>query len=490
MRQEKRSDDLVRRAGFGISLFFVCLIGICSQPYLGLSAFWPANAYMLGLLVRFPRLNNRATWLCCSVAFFMADLVTGVSLARNIALNCGNLAAVATACLLLGPLSQKDRILTGQESTRHIFGAILAASLVAGLFGIVVNPLLFVGTSGEGFLFWTATEMVNYVTFLPMLLTLPEATAWNVRTFAGGLRQLNPRSLLPLAALAASLAGGALAGGPGAALFPIPALLWCGLEYRLFPTACISLMFALWTLFALRTGMLWAPTPLTTRGDLISVRLGISLVAFTPIIVANLVAARNELLARLRLLADHDPMTGLPNRRAFFESGTRTLGLSVESRESVAVMMLDIDHFKSVNDRYGHKAGDQVLVAFGSLLTDNLRAQDIVGRIGGEEFAVVLPDCGVTDAAVVAQRINQALRSATIVVQGKEAIRATVSIGIHAGCYATDLEEALAKADTALYAAKNFGRDRYVIWSEISVTHAKPEKRKRLRSREIVDQIS
>lgn len=449
---------------FALSLSAICLLGILSQPYLGLSAFWPANAFMLGMLVRFPGLNRISTWIYCAAGFFLADLVMGASLARNLMLNGGNLATVATACYLLLPLSRQDRRLKGQESTLYVLRAILIASLVAGLIGIFVNPLLFGGSSSEGFLFWTVTEMVNYVTFLPILLTLPHPTTWHFSTLRSRVRQCSLRSAMPLLALIASVVIAILiGGGPGTALFPIPALLWCALSYDLFLTALVSLAFALWTLFALRTGLMWSNTELTTRTDVITVRLGVSLVAFTPLVVGSVVAAYNDLLRKLRFLADYDAMTGLLNRRAFLEVGGDVLARSIDQGETTAIMMLDIDHFKSINDRFGHKAGDQVLVAFAHMLKGLIRSRDIVGRLGGEEFAIVMPNCSMTNGAEAAKRINHALRSTPIMIDNRATVPVTVSIGLHVERKERALESPLIQADEALYRAKSSGRDRFEL---------------------------
>lgn len=459
---------------FGLALFAICLAGIMSQPYLGLSFFWLANAFMLGMLVRFPQLNRLSVWLICAVAFFLSDVVSGNSLVRNLALNGGNLASVGVACLLLRPLSRQEHVLKGQEPTLYVLRAILVASLVAGVFGIFVNPLLFGGTSREGFLFWAATEMVNYVTFLPILLTLPHRAEWTIAAVSQRLVRIRAQDTLPLFALIFSLAGAILiGGGPGTALFPIPALLWCALAYNLFLTAWISLLFSLWTLFALRMGLMWSPTDLAVRADLITMRLGVSLVAFTPLVVGSIVSARNDLLDALRRLADYDAMTGLRNRRSFLEVGGDALARSLDKAQTVTLLMLDIDHFKSINDGYGHKAGDQVLAAFAAVLKNLVRTQDIVGRLGGEEFGIVMPDCGIANAARVAERINQALRAKAVVIEGGRSIPVTVSIGVHVEREDHALETSLGLADEALYRAKNSGRDKFEFSSKIPLALTK-----------------
>ena len=125
--------------------------------------------------------------------------------------------------------------------------------------------------------------------------------------------------------------------------------------------------------------------------------------------------------------------------------------------------MLDLDHFKRVNDSYGHAAGDQLLRSFSQLLMQNLRPQDAVGRLGGEEFAAVLPQVDRTAAVEITERINQATRELRVDC-GPHQIEATVSIGlVHVQTMEAphQLSQLLQEADTALYQAKSQGRDRF-----------------------------
>jgi len=127
----------------GAGVFLLCLIGILSRPHLDLATFWPANAFMLGMLVRFPHIAGPVAWVGCGVGFFMADAMTGASLLKNAVLNGGNLAAIATGYRMLAPLCADDRMLKRPASIFYFLRGIVAASLVAGLTGIVADPLLF-----------------------------------------------------------------------------------------------------------------------------------------------------------------------------------------------------------------------------------------------------------------------------------------------------------------------------------------------------------
>lgn len=304
---------------------------------------------------------------------------------------------------------------------------------------------------------------MNYAAFLPMFLTLPQGITLSPTSILRQLRKPDVRKAMPLLALVLSAGAGVLIGGPGAVAFPVPALLWCALSYSLFTTSCLAFAFGAWTLLAIRAGILPVGTEIESRAMLISMRVGVSLVALAPLVVGSVMLARNELMKQLRFLADRDAMTGLHNRRAFLEAGSAALSASIDSDKPVAVMMLDIDHFKSINDRFGHEAGDRVLSAFAEILRGSVRPEDSVGRIGGEEFGIALTDCTVDDAGRVAARINTALRTAETALDGGETIRATVSIGIHLAHDERRLERLLVHADHALYRAKTLGRDRFEL---------------------------
>ncbi len=164
--------------------------------------------------------------------------------------------------------------------------------------------------------------------------------------------------------------------------------------------------------------------------------------------------------ARAEALAWTDELTGLDNRRAFFHLGRQACRQSARSQRAVSVIMLDIDHFKEINDTYGHSAGDRVLQKVAETLRPLVRDADVLARIGGEEFALLLPETEIAAAEAVAERLRQALESVVIEWEGS-ALRCTASLGV-ACCLAGDasLDTLLTEADHALYAAKQQGRNR------------------------------
>ncbi len=175
--------------------------------------------------------------------------------------------------------------------------------------------------------------------------------------------------------------------------------------------------------------------------------------------VANL-----NLRESLRLQAVRDPLTHLYNRRYMQEFLDRELHSARRKRRSLAVMMLDLDHFKRYNDNFGHSAGDQALAAVGDTLLRCLRAEDVACRYGGEEFALILPECSLQQATVRAEEIRKRLREFRSQADQAAAPSLTVSIGVAAFDETTDHVDLLLKfADEALYQAKREGRDRVVV---------------------------
>lgn len=163
----------------------------------------------------------------------------------------------------------------------------------------------------------------------------------------------------------------------------------------------------------------------------------------------------------MRLQATRDHLTGAWNHRAILEILERELQRARRDGKPVAVVMADLDHFKKINDTYGHLGGDAVLAAAGKRLAADTRAYDMVGRYGGEEFLIVLPGCDRENAVRFAERLRERL-SAEPVDYGGQAIRVTTSQGVaaYSGAGGADVHALLEAADAALYRAKRGGRDR------------------------------
>jgi diguanylate cyclase len=176
--------------------------------------------------------------------------------------------------------------------------------------------------------------------------------------------------------------------------------------------------------------------------------------------LARRVRDQNRLLSEI---SRTDGLTRLLNRRYWEEAVADVFEHCRQTGRRACLLMLDIDHFKAINDRHGHLAGDEVIRRLGDVLRDTLREQDVPGRYGGEEFGIVLPDTRIAGAEAIAERVRRRIAGTTLSASG---IRATVSIGL-AELDAADRDYSvwIAHADRALYSAKERGRDRCVRYA-------------------------
>jgi diguanylate cyclase (GGDEF)-like protein len=170
---------------------------------------------------------------------------------------------------------------------------------------------------------------------------------------------------------------------------------------------------------------------------------------------------RQSLIDELRLRANTDYLTGILNRRAFVAASNQRLQRARDCRETLAVLLFDIDHFKAVNDAHGHEAGDQVLIRIAALVRDELRDGEILARHGGEEFVVMPAYCQLEQACALAERLRLAIASAPLTLADGQLLRVTASFGVASATGpAAALDDLLHAADLALYSAKRKGRNR------------------------------
>ena len=170
---------------------------------------------------------------------------------------------------------------------------------------------------------------------------------------------------------------------------------------------------------------------------------------------------------RLYQRATRDPLTGVANRGHFSEMGTLEIERARRFAEPLSLLLMDIDHFKRVNDTHGHETGDRVIQRLAATCASHLRRIDLVARLGGEEFAVLLPRANKEPATEMAQRLRRLIAEQRVAIDGGREIAFTVSIGLASLRPTTrDLAELLRNADAALYKAKREGRNRVEVWFE------------------------
>ncbi len=232
----------------------------------------------------------------------------------------------------------------------------------------------------------------------------------------------------------------------------------------------IFMLFAHGALFLLRTPLV-ALLPFATTSDKMFGSVWLTVLSFEALLFTISIAfillamAKERTELRHRTAAMVDPLTGIANRRAFLQEAAELARRHGSDPRPAAVMLIDLDHFKSINDRFGHAVGDRVLEIFTAAASESMRSSDLFGRIGGEEFAAILHDTRADEAITVAQRIRETFADVAADVDGRP-IAATVSIGmVHCDGPVLDIGELLSQADQALYFAKENGRNRVEVAS-------------------------
>ncbi len=195
--------------------------------------------------------------------------------------------------------------------------------------------------------------------------------------------------------------------------------------------------------------------------------VGISLAALLGALI--LVWSHNERMEELQRQAGQDSLTGLKNRRRFEEDLRSEMARSRREGRTGALLMLDLDNFKRVNDSLGHPAGDRLIKEIAGVLRRRARETDVLARLGGDEFAIVLPHCDAAEAQVVAEEIVAAIRNHTPQGDGVQAVTASVGIAKFGAHRRTSFELVLSEADTAMYAAKDAGRDGVRVFDPLAV---------------------
>lgn len=447
----------------GAVVFAASMLGIHTRPVGFLAVIWPANAVLLGLLVSRPALARPLGWLAAFVAYFLAGHLNGDQPLANLWLTTANLGGVVAGYLGFMMLDEEDRDLHRPMSMLHFFVICTFAATVASLIGSGLAPILLDRSVLTGLAYWFTAELLNYAIILPVILTM-NADALR-QLFTPLARPLKEAALhlVPVASLGLSVAAAIVVGGPGAIAFSVPALLWCSMTYGLFPMSVIMLVFSVVMLWAQSAGVMIVPESYDYLDGTASFRIGIALIVLGPLTVTNIMTLQRALFDRLEQAATTDSLTGILARPAYLSRSRAILDFPhAPQTDGVALLMIDIDHFKRINDQFGHPAGDIVIRAVATAIAGQLRKTDLFGRIGGEEFAVTLPNATPQAARTLAERMRHAVETLRIDIGKAQPLSVTISIGLthHRTPPANGISQSLGIADAALYRAKAEGRNR------------------------------
>jgi diguanylate cyclase (GGDEF)-like protein len=450
----------------GVIVFLASILGIITRPVGHLASFWPANPLLLGILLRRPHLVNWPTMIMVSIGFVSADFIFDNDIGKLLWLCLANLVSVLTSYMLLMHLDNEDRHLLRPRSMLYLFVGCSISAFCTAIFAQQTRWIFVETTFNIDWRGWFSSELANSMAILPMVLAAP-SLKWPLQR---PTLSINVQMLAPILLLLLSLIAGMIIGGPGAIAFPIPALLWCAIRSDVFVTTILTWLTSAWMMVSIGLGWLDLSVASSLSEVLISTRIGVALMSMAPIAVACNTVASNAMMRRLHASATRDMLTNALTRREFLQQGHNLINDLAVSKRPVAVMMCDIDHFKRINDTYGHATGDKVLSMFAQYVRSALRDTDLFGRLGGEEFAVILPGILPDNAMTIAELIRVAFAQAWV----EEDIPATtVSIGlVTAQQITTSLDTLLLEADKALYQAKNQGRNCVHMWDMASVAQS------------------
>lgn len=452
---------------FTIIISICCFIGIASRPLSFLAFFWPANSVLLGLLVRYPQTRKLGTFLGAYTGYVIADLLQGTPFLLTLILTTSNFLYVVTSLVLYLYLSQHIKSAHRGYSYLFLFGLCGVGSFVGALFAATFVPMFntkfMLGSFWAEFGYWMTSELQNALLLLPILLNIPIYPQIK-RYFSGHREHINAIDLLPFLAVLISSAVSYYDSGPGSLLYPIAALIWCAIRYKPIIVSLITSFTSAYIIHHVSSHYLLL-YPDEYLSNTISIRIGLIMMTLAPLTVSSISVLHSELIQKLQHAIAHDELTSSLTRRQFLQS-VRLLQEKVQKENKTsAFFMLDVDHFKNVNDNYGHLIGDRALQTCVTTIQNILHPHDLLGRFGGEEFAIFIPDTNKEAAFALAERIRIKISQQPIYVYGKLPIFVQVSIGIslYSPSSHRSIESLFKEADDALYQAKREGRNQVFI---------------------------
>jgi len=417
------------------------------------TSIWPPTGLALAAVL----IWGYRMWPAVAAGAFLANVTTAGPLLTVLGIATGNtLEALVGAFLLLRLADFRPSLERVSDVAALVIYAAVLSTMVSATFGVA--SLSAAGLVGDGetlstWRVWWLGDLGGDLLVAPALLVLA-ARPRLVR------RPWERAEAVVLLIVLAGVSTVAFATDEAIAYIVFPILFWVALRFRQPGTVLAGLIvsgIAVW-LTARGVGPFIGGSADT---ELLRAQTFVGVATITGLVVAALVTERTRVEGKLQRLADHDPLTGLLNRRRFLEELEGWVAYRSRYGGRGAILVMDVDHFKNVNDVLGHAAGDDLLIRLGGLLRERLRGTDAAARLGGDEFTVLLPRADKEQAQAVATTLLEEARKEAMVRSDDHTIRATISIGVSSFGEGMELdaEQVLANADIAMYQAKAAGRN-------------------------------
>ena len=447
----REENTLINTILLAVTTLVLCLLSNTLMLPGKVAVFWPMNAILVGLFCRYSFFNRLHYYLICLLVLLSLDIFWGVQGPGTVLINLSNVSFVLF--LTNAILHKRD----GEEkqlkiNVLRLYSYCLLASLICAILGSYGFSTQVPASFWSVYPVWFSESFSTSVLILPFLLTCSG-------TMLSSKFEL--RKMLPVCLLALTLAVSGFSGGIGCLSVTLPALVWCAISYSL-PTTCLLTLLA-GSAEVLMVYLNWVQIGFQGHVlQIVSARMGIASLAISPVMVAVSVQAINNLVRQLSARANFDYLTRVHSRFGLYEK--LRVGEQKSSSTPLNVLLLDIDHFKKINDTHGHDCCDNVLVIFASRVKEIVGDQGIVARMGGEEFAVVIPHARDDKGYLLAEAIRADIEQMQV-SWGGDNLSLTVSIGVsHGEAEQQEMVDAfdrlLSEADRYLYQSKHFGRNR------------------------------
>ncbi len=441
-----------------------------------IATLWPPNGMLVAVLLLSAPRHWRNVLIAGACGSLLANLFNGNTVLPAVSITIANLVEAVIAAMIIRHQTGRRVLFQHSSDVVVLITASITAALAAGLVSATSAKLLMNAPFTTIFIKWVLGDVLGLLVVMPIAVIAHDLMTHGPDVI---MRQ-RPRG--EAAAILAVVFGVSLAvfspNVPPVQFLVMPTVLFA--SFRLGPlgaalsTVIVAVVGSLGTVIAAKAGAL-PPDEITLR--VFNFQLNLAVLFLTALPIGSAMAQRHQLerdltdekeradrfASEMASLANIDDLTGLATRRFFLDQLDLMAATARRLKQPLTLAMIDIDHFKPINDRFGHAVGDAVLVAIGASCRSAVRGDDVIGRLGGEEFAMLMPVTDQETAFRIVDRLRESVAEISIPTSDGRAVSVTISIGIAMFADQQQIDRLLLDADRALYLAKERGRNRIVL---------------------------